>query len=168
MAKKGKIEVAKDTVVSIHYTVKDKAGKKLETSIGEEPMIYLHGHKQIIPGLEKALSGKTVGEKFNISVAAKDGYGAYNDSLKSVLKKDQFADKREVKVGSIFQFSDPEGNPVVVRVTQVKGNDVTVDGNHPFAGQDLSFAVEVVGIREATKEEIAHGHAHHGDGHHHH
>lgn len=169
MAQKNKNEVTKDKVVSIHYTVKDSAGKKLETSVGEEPLVYLHGHDQIITGLEKALSGKAVGDKFNIKISAKDGYGEYNDSLVTTLKKGQFADTSELKVGSIFQFADQNGSPVVVRITGIKGDSVVVDGNHPFAGQELSFSVEVVDVRAATKDEIAHGHAHtgheHDDGH---
>lgn len=164
MAKK-QASVTKDTVVSIHYTVKDASGKKIESSKGEEPLTYLHGHDQIISGLEKALKGKATGDKLNIKITPEEGYGAYNDSMVTTLKKAQFRDQKELKVGSIFQFSDPEGNPVVVRVKEIKGDSIIVDGNHPFAGLTLDFSVEVVDIRPATKEELAHGHAHAGDEH---
>lgn len=157
--------VAKDKVVSFHYTVKDESGKKIESSKGEEPLTYLHGHDQIISGLEKALHGKSVGEKIEVQISPEEGYGKYNDSMVTSLKKSQFRDQKELKVGSIFQFADPEGNPVVVRVKEIKGDTIVVDGNHPFAGLTLDFNVEVVEVRAATKEELAHGHAHTGGEH---
>lgn len=165
MAKK-QLAAAKNMVVSIHYTVKDSAGKKMESSVGEEPLVYLHGHDQIITGLEKAIDGKSPGDKMNVTISPKEGYGEYNDEMVSTLKKEQFKDQKQLKVGSIFQFSDQDGNPVVVRIKEIKGNSVIVDGNHPFAGQTLKFDIEVVEIRKATKEELEHGHAHTGHEHH--
>ena len=164
MAKKA-ASVTKDTVVSIHYTVKDASGKKIESSKGEEPLTYLHGHDQIISGLEKALKGKATGDKLTVKISPEEGYGAYNDSMVTKLKKSQFRDQKELRIGSIFQFSDAEGNPVVVRIKEIKGDTIIVDGNHPFAGLTLDFAIEVVEVRAATKEELAHGHAHTGGEH---
>lgn len=165
---KSELAAKKDMVVSIHYTLKDTKGKQLESSKGEEPLVYLHGHDQIISGLEKAVNGKSKGDKVSVTVQPKDGYGDYNEDMVTTLEKSQFRDQKELKVGNIFQFVDESGEAVVVRIKEVKGNSVIVDGNHPFAGQTLNFDVEVVGVRKATKEEIEHGHAHGEDGHHHH
>ena len=159
-------KVAKNKVVSIHYTVSD-GGKKVESSRGEEPLMYLHGHGQIISGLEKALGGKEVGAKFKLDVSPKDGYGDYDEELVGELQKSQFKDKKELKVGAIFQFASPDGEVAVARITAVGKDTVTVDQNHPFAGKTLQFEVEVVDVRAATKEEIKHGHAHGPGGHDH-
>lgn len=161
-----KVKVEKNKVVSFHYTLKE-GGKKVESSRGEEPLAYLHGHDQIIPGLEKALAGKEVGAKFAIEVSPDQGYGDYDDDLVATLPKNQFKDPKELKVGAMFQFVAPDGEVAVARITAVGKESVTVDQNHPFAGKDLHFEVEVVEIRAATKEELAHGHAHGPGGHEH-
>ena len=162
-----KDKVSKNKVVSIHYTVSD-GGKKVESSRGEEPLMYLHGHDQIIAGLEKALSGKVIGDKFTVDIKPKDGYGDYDDELVAELKKTQFKDQKELKVGAMFQFASPDGEVAVARITAVGKDTVTVDQNHPFAGKTLNFDVEVVDVRAATKEELEHGHAHGPGGHHDH
>lgn len=159
-------KVAKNKVVSIHYTVRD--GKtKVESSRDEEPLMYLHGHDQIISGLEKALSGRVVGDTFSVEIKPKDGYGDYDEELVAELKKSQFKDKKELKVGAIFQFASPDGEVAVARITAVGKDTVTVDQNHPFAGKTLDFEVEVMEVRAATKEELEHGHAHGPGGHDH-
>ncbi len=161
-----KDKVAKNKVVSIHYTVKE-GSKKVESSRGEEPLMYLHGHDQIISGLEKALSGKEIGAKFSVDIAPEHGYGDYDEELVAELQKSQFKDKKELKVGAIFQFAAPDGEVAVARITKVNKDTVTVDQNHPFAGKTLTFDVEVIDVRAATKEELEHGHAHGPGGHHH-
>jgi FKBP-type peptidyl-prolyl cis-trans isomerase SlyD len=162
-----KDKIGKNKVVSIHYTVSE-GGKKVESSRGEEPLMYLHGHDQIISGLEKALSGKEVGAKFSIDIAPEDGYGDYDDELVAELPKTQFKNQKELKVGAMFQFAAPDGEVAVARITKVKKDTVTVDQNHPFAGKTLTFEVEIIAVRAATKEELDHGHAHGPGGHHHH
>ena len=152
--------VVKDQVVSIHYTVKDEKGVKVESSRGSDPLVYLHGHNQVISGLEKALQGKKVGDKFSAEISPEEGYGDYDEDLVATVNKAQFKEQKQLKVGGIFQFVDQEGNPVVVRITKIDKDSVVIDQNHPFAGQNLVFDLEVVKIRPATKTELEHGHAH--------
>jgi FKBP-type peptidyl-prolyl cis-trans isomerase SlyD len=159
--------ISDNRVVGIHYTLRSDSKEVLDSSEGQEPLLYLHGHSQIVPGLENALVGKKLGDKLNVSISPDDGYGEYDPRLTSVVDKKQFPQQAQLEVGALFEFSNAQGQPVVVRITELQGETVTVDANHPLAGQNLHFDVEVVLVREATKEELDHGHAHSGDGHDH-
>ena len=155
-------------VISFHYTLKDKAGSTLDSSQGSEPMAFLEGSGMIIPGLETALLLMSVGDKKNVSVVATDAYGEYDKSLVLDIPRAKFP-SGEVAVGDQFRANSDEHEPSpVFTVTKVTDSHVSVDGNHPLAGQDLFFDVEVMDIRPATQEELSHGHIHGAGGHHHH
>ncbi len=158
--------IAKDTVVSIHFTLKDDQGKVLDSSDGSEPLVYLHGAQNIIPGLEDALSGKKTGDKLDVSIPPEKGYGLRDERMVQSIPKAQFPNPDKVKAGMRFQVSSDHG-PVVLTVKEVKDKEVVVDGNPELAGQTLHFNVEVTDVRPATQEELAHGHAHGPGGHHH-
>jgi FKBP-type peptidyl-prolyl cis-trans isomerase SlyD len=161
------MKVAEHTVVSIEYTLTDDLGEVLDESEDGDPLVYLHGAGNIIPGLESALDGRTLGEAFNISVAPEDGYGDYDDTLVAEVERDRFPQPGEIEVGDEFEANTPDG-PRLVRVVEVNDDTVTIDANHPLAGEELHFKVKIVGVRAATKEEMDHGHAHGPGGHHHH
>ncbi|MDH5546897.1 MAG: peptidylprolyl isomerase [Gammaproteobacteria bacterium] len=153
-------------VVSIHYTLKDDEGNILDSSEGKSPLDYLHGASNIISGLEDALLGKAVGEKVSVRIAPEDAYGMTDDGKKQVVSREMFGD-HAVEVGQQFHAADPEGNSIVVTVTHIDKDEITVDGNHPLAGMHLTFDVEIVNIRDASEDEKSHGHAHGPGGHHH-
>ena len=148
--------VTKNSVVGIEYTLTDDNKQTLDSSVGAGPLEYLHGHNNIIPGLEKQLDGKSVGDEFTASVPPAEAYGERMDNLIVEVKRDQFPDDVEIKEGMQFEAGDPNGSRIVT-VTAVSGDSVTVDANHPLAGENLNFAVKVVSIREATDEEKANG-----------
>lgn len=160
------MNISNNCVASFHYTLTDSTGKVLDSSEGQEPLSYLHGAGNIIPGLEKALEGKTTGDKLTVSVAAAEAYGERNDSMVQQLDSSMFSGIDQIEVGMEFHAETEHGLQVVT-VTNVDGDQVTIDGNHPLAGVDLNFDVEVTDVREASEEEIAHGHAHGAGGHHH-
>lgn len=160
------MQITQDSVVSIHYTLTDDAGKTLDSSADGEPLVYLQGHGNLIPGLENALDGKQAGDKLSVKIAPKDGYGEYDKEQIQRVPLRQFKGVGNVRVGMQFQMNTPAG-PRVVTVTNLTGDMVTVDGNHPLAGQNLNFEVEVTEVRAATEEELAHGHVHGPGGHHH-
>jgi FKBP-type peptidyl-prolyl cis-trans isomerase SlyD len=159
---------ADDKVVTIHYTLRDDEGDIIDTSVGDDPLEYLHGHGGIVPGLEAALVGKTPGEKLTVSVKPADGYGEPTGPEPKSVPRDAFPDDVELEAGMQFFAQGPKGEPVPVWVSSVDKETVTIDFNHPLAGQTLHFEVEVVAVRDATSEEIDHGHPHGPDGHHHH
>ncbi len=152
------MKVAKDKVVSIEYVLKDKDGNVMDASNGN-PLAYLHGHGQIIPGLEKALEGKEVGEKLTVTVPAAEAYGERLEQLVQEVPRQLFQGVDNIEVGMRFEAQSEQGVHSV-EVTKVDGDTITVDGNHPLAGQDLTFEVEIKDVRDATEEELAHGHAH--------
>jgi FKBP-type peptidyl-prolyl cis-trans isomerase SlyD len=155
-------------VISFHYTLTNKAGEVIDTSRDQqEPFSYLEGKSQIIPGLEKVLALLNVGDTKKIEVAAADAYGMPDAQLVVEVSRDKLPSSNEITVGDQFQASGPQGEMLLFRVLELNGDQVKLDGNHPLAGEDLVFDVEVMKIRDATNEELAHGHAHHGDGHHH-
>lgn len=141
------------------YVLKDDEGTLIDQSQPGQPMAYLHGHKNIIPGLESALSGKEAGDQVEVRVAPEDGYGEPNPALEQVVPKDRFQGVESLDVGMQFQASTDQG-PISVRVVKVEDENVTVDGNHPLAGKHLNFAVTVQDVRAASEDEIAHGHVH--------
>jgi FKBP-type peptidyl-prolyl cis-trans isomerase SlyD len=154
--------IATNDVVTIHYTLKDDADKVIDSSSGGEPLAYLHGHGNIIPGLERELAGKSVGERLTVRVPAADGYGEYDRALVQKVPRRALKGVANLKVGMRLQAGHQ-----AVTVTHIAGDMVTLDGNHPLAGQSLNFDVEIAGVRPATEEELAHGHVHGSGGHHH-
>lgn len=160
------MQITKDAVVTIHYTLKNDAGETLDSSAGSDPLAYLQGNGNLIPGLENALEGKQAGDKLSVKIAPKDGYGEYDNALVQQVPRRSFKGIANVQAGMQFQVQSPQG-PRMVTVSKVIGDMVTVDGNHPLAGQNLNFDVEVTDVRAATEEELAHGHVHGPGGHHH-
>lgn len=159
--------VSSEKVVSIHYTLKNGEGRVIDSSAGSEPLVYLHGASNIIPGLESALEGKTQGEKLNVIVPPEQAYGLRSDNLIQSVPKNQFQDQESLKPGMQFQVRTPQGG-MILTILEVKDSEVVVDGNPPLAGETLHFDVEIMDIREATREEIEHGHAHGPVQNHHH
>ena len=145
-----------DTVVSIDYTLKDNDGEVIDTSDGREPLSYLHGHGNIIPGLEKALEGKTEGDELQVSVEPEEGYGPHRDELVQQVSMEAFAGIDQVEPGMKFNAESAQG-PLVVKVTEIEGDQVTIDANHDLAGQELNFEVTVRDIREASSDELEQG-----------
>jgi FKBP-type peptidyl-prolyl cis-trans isomerase SlyD len=160
------MQIAQDTVVSIHYTLTDDAGETVDSSAGGDPLFYLHGNGNLVPGLENALEGKQAGDKIQVTVAPAQGYGEYDKQLVQRVPRRAFKGVADVKAGMQFQVNSDQG-PRSVTVTNVAGDMVTVDGNHPLAGKNLNFAVEVMEVRQPSEEELAHGHVHGPGGHHH-
>jgi FKBP-type peptidyl-prolyl cis-trans isomerase SlyD len=150
-------------VISFHYKLTDPKGTELDSSEGSEPLSYLEGVGQIIPGLETALAKLKVGEKKKINVAARDAYGEHDEKKLVEVPLEQLP-KKDIKIGDMFQAG--QHSPPLT-VTKVNKTHATLDANHPLAGVDLTFDVEVTDIRDATAEEIDHGHAHGAGGHHH-
>ena len=160
------MQIADKMVVTIDYTLKDDEGTILDSST-EGNFAYLHGANNIIPGLENALTGKSAGDEVDVSVSPAEGYGERNDTMIQAVPRDMFDSEQEIQVGMQFHAQSPEGEMIVVTVTDVEGDDITVDGNHPLAGVNLNFGVKVVDVREASQEEIDHGHVHGPGGHQH-
>ena len=159
------MQVANDKVVSINYTLTDIDGKVLDSSKGN-PLVYLQGRNNIIPGLENALTGKAKGEKLNVSIPPEDAYGEFREDMIQEIPKTAFGEITDIQPGMQFQMNSPNG-PLVITVQEVKEENVVVDANHPLAGETLNFDVEIMDVREATKEELDHGHVHGPNGHHH-
>jgi len=153
--------IEKGKVVAIDYTLKDDSGSVVDQSQGGEPFAYLHGHRNIVPGLENALAGKAAGDSVSVRLEPKDGYGEVDPTLVQTVPMQAFEGIESVEVGMRFQTNSPRG-PLAVQVTQVEGGEVTVDANHPLAGQPLNFEVTVREIRDGTEEELKHGHLHYG------
>jgi FKBP-type peptidyl-prolyl cis-trans isomerase SlyD len=160
------MQVSKDKVVSIDYTLTNAAGQTLDTSAGREPLAYIQGNNNIIPGLENALEGKQVGEKLTVTVPPEQAYGNRDESLLLAIPRESFGEIQDIKPGMQFQMDSPNG-PLVITVTEATETEVKVDGNHPLAGETLTFDVEIVDVREASQEELAHGHVHGAGGHQH-
>ena len=159
--------IAPEKVVLIHYTLKNDSGETLDSSSGGDPLAYLHGQGNLIPGLEKALEDKQAGDKRSVSVGPGDGYGQRDDKLVQQVPRRQFGGAN-VQPGMQFHAQTSQGQTRVVTVTNIVGDMVTVDGNHPLAGENLHFDVEVTEVRDASAEELEHGHVHGPGGHHHH
>ncbi|MFP4157494.1 MAG: peptidylprolyl isomerase [Opitutales bacterium] len=153
------MQIAEGTVVSMEYALRDDEGNLLDQSQPEQPLAYLHGHKNIIPGLESALEGKAAGDSLEVRVEPQEAYGEVNPALEQVVPKDRFQGIEDIQVGMQFQASTEQG-PISVRVVKLEDDQVTVDGNHPLAGKSLNFDVTVKDVRAGSEEEIAHGHVH--------
>lgn len=157
--------IALNHVVLFHYTLTNAEGETLDQSQGE-PLAYLHGAGNIIPGLENALTGKVVGDKLTVNVPAAEGYGEYNAEMVQEVPRNMFQGVDDIQPGMQFQAQTDDGMQVVT-VKDVSDESIFVDANHPLAGQDLNFDVEIVDIRPASQEELDHGHVHGAGGHHH-
>lgn len=158
--------IADGHVVTIHYRLTLDDGSIADQSFGGEPLVYLHGSQNIVPGLERQLLGKKVGDKVDAVVPANEGYGDYDPAAEQSVPKAQFPP--EVAVGMSFQTRGRNNQPMTVWVRMIKDDKVTITANHPMAGQKLNFTVEVLDVRRATADEKKHGHAHGPGGHHHH
>ncbi len=157
------MKITKHTVAAIHYTLTDNSGKVLDNSTGRDPLYYLHGEGNLIPGMEEGLEGQEQGKKLKLQISPEKGYGVRDEKLIQKVPRTAFG---EQKVEKGMQFHTNGG--MVVTVTNVGLEQITVDGNHALAGVALNFDVEVMEVRTATAEEIAHGHVHGPGGHHHH
>jgi len=153
---------------TIHYELKDSEGLVLDSTLDGEPMDYLHGHSQILDALEDKLDGLATGDELEVHIKSDEAFGQRDPELIETVKRSDFDPGEEIEVGKEFSFADDDGDEHIVTVIKLEGEDVTVDANHPLAGKDLDFSVKVLGVREASKEEIEHGHAHGPHGHHHH
>ena len=160
------MQITKNAAVAIDYTLTDDDGQVLDSSEGREPLSYLHGAGGVIPGLERELDGKQVGDQLQVAVAPEDGYGERNEALQQDIQRDQFDGIDDIDLGMQFRV-DSDAGPVAVTVVEIAEDVVTIDGNHPLAGVNLNFAVTVREVREATEEELAHGHTHGPGGHSH-
>jgi FKBP-type peptidyl-prolyl cis-trans isomerase SlyD len=154
------LPIGDDTVVSIHYKLTDTEGAVIDSSEGTNPLKYLHGAGNIIPGLETALIGKSQGDSLQVVVSPEQGYGEHQPDLVQVVPRSAFQGVDDVEAGMAFNAEGADGSQRRIVVREVEGDDVTVDGNHELAGIDLHFSVDVVEVREATEEEKSHGHAH--------
>ena len=161
------MQIIKNAIALIHYTLKDDEGETLDTSEGRDPLAYLHGSGNIIPGLEAELEGKTAGESIEVRIEPADGYGEKRDEMVQTIPREHMPDGVELEVGMQLQAQTPEGEAQLVTIVGLTNTDVSLDGNHPLAGVALNFAVEVVEVRQATEEELSHGHVHGAGGHEH-
>lgn len=162
-----RMQIGPNSVVAIEYTLRNEDGEILDTSVGGSPLTYMHGHGQLIPGVEAALVGKQVGDAMRFVVPAEEGYGEYDAEAVQKVSRGAFPPDVDLQPGQEFFVEDQHGNTRAVSVLEVQGDDVTLDFNHPLAGENLDFEVTVREVREATKDELEHGHAHGPDGHHH-
>lgn len=160
------MQIAANSVVHFHYTLTNAAGEQLDSSAGQEPLAYLHGAGNIIPGLESALLGKQVGDKLNVTVAPEEAYGPIKEELVQDVDRANFEGIDQIEPGMQFMAQTPWGQQPVT-VVKVEGDVITLDGNHPLAGETLTFDVEVMEVRAASEEELSHGHVHGAGGHHH-
>jgi FKBP-type peptidyl-prolyl cis-trans isomerase SlyD len=160
------MQVQKNKVVGIDYKLTDGSGNLIDSSKDHGLLYYIQGHGNLIPGLESALEGKKAGENLQVTIAAADGYGEINPALCQTVPRAQFESTEGLEVGMQFEVETEQGE-LVVSVTKIEGDSVTVDGNHPLAGMELHFDVSIKEVRDATTEELAHGHVHGEHGHHH-
>lgn len=160
------MQITENAVVSMHYTLKDEQGQELDSSIGQEPLVFLSGAQNIIDGLDKSLQGKTAGDKLEVSVAPEDGYGVIHEELIQKVPTENFQGVDDIQIGMQFMAQTPGGQQPVT-VIGVEEDGVMLDGNHPLAGKILNFNVEIMDVREASAEELEHGHVHGEGGHQH-
>ncbi len=161
------MKITKSTVASLEYTLTDNDGEVMDTSEGREPLAYIHGIGNLIPGLEKELEGKEEGDSFQVSIPPKEAYGKRDEALMQVAPRADFAGVEEpLEKGMQLEFQSEQGDQVAT-VIAIDGDNITLDANHPLAGETLNFKVSIVSIREATEDELQHGHAHGPGGAHH-
>ncbi|MDA3955122.1 peptidylprolyl isomerase [Oceanispirochaeta sp.] len=161
------LKVANKLVVTIHYKLSDDEGNLLDSTEGDETLAYIHGTDSLVPGLEKVLNDKSIGDSLKVRVDAADAYGDILPDLVEEVDRKELAELEPIEVGMEFESEDEEGELTLVEIKKIEKDKVTIDANHPLAGMNLNFEVDIVDIRKATKEELSHGHVHEG-GHHHH
>ncbi len=152
------MKIAANKVITINYILKDGEGGLIEES-NDSGFAYLHGHSNILPNLEAKLDNLTIGNKFDLTLAPEDAYGEYSEAKTEIISREAFGDQ-ELKVGMQFHAEGEDGNPIMITINEVQGDAVTIDGNSPLAGITLNYSVEVMDIRDATAEELNHGHIH--------
>ncbi len=160
------MQIGDQKVVTLHYTLTDNDGRVIDKS-EDGSFAYLHGSRNIIPGLENALEGKSAGEELSVSIIPEEAYGVRDESMLQQIPKNMFEDTSQIAVGTQFQAQGPNGEMLVVSVMEVAEEHVVVDGNHPLAGVELNFDVKIIDVRDASEEEVEHGHVHGPEGHHH-
>lgn len=163
------MQIAPNTVASLAYVLTDTQGDILDQADAQHPFVYLHGAHNIIPGLENALAGKQAGEELEVTIPPELAYGLKDDNLLQNVPRSMFAgaDEEHIAPGAQFHAQTNAGMQTIV-ITAVNGDTITIDGNHPLAGETLNFKVKILEVRAATKDELSHGHAHGPGGHHHH
>ena len=158
------MQIDKDSVVTLAFTLTDNEENVIDKS-DDGSFCYLHGASNIIPGLENALTGKTAGDELAVTVQPEDGYGVRDDERMQDVPRDMFPADQEIEVGMQFNAQNPDGQEMLLTISKVETDTITVDGNHPLAGTVLNFDVKIMDIRAATSEEIEHGHVHGPEGH---
>lgn len=161
------MSIGKNKVVTINYTLKDGKGTVIDSTENNPPFSYLSGNHQILPGLEEKIDEMIIGSSKNVVLEPKDAYGEFKEDAVQKINKKEFPEGTNLEKGMSFVANTPEGKQMPFYIQEVAGEEVTIDFNHPLAGQKLEFDVKLVDVRDATPEEITHGHAHGGDGHHH-
>ena len=146
-------------VVTIDYVLKDEKGELIDQS-QDGSFCYLHGANNIIPGMEDALTGRTKGDEFKLVIEPKDAYGEYNPNMTQTVDRAMFDTNDDIKVGMQFQAQNEQGHMMMITVSKIDGDKITIDGNHPLAGETLHYDIKVVDIRDATDDELSHGHVH--------
>jgi FKBP-type peptidyl-prolyl cis-trans isomerase SlyD len=159
--------IGNNKVVTLNFTLKDQHGNVLDSTEGEQPFSFLSGHQNILPKLESEIDTMLIGSKRTVTITAADAYGEYNNDIVQVVGKDEFPPEFLLEVGMQYIASAPDGTKMPFTITEVREEDVTIDFNHPLAGKDLSFELELLNVRDATAEEISHGHVHGVGGHQH-
>jgi len=157
------MKISGKCVVSMDYKLTDNGGALLDASPEGQPLMYIHGTNSLIPGLEKELEGKSAGDQLQVTVSPEDAYGPVTPQLIQTLPLSTFQGVEKVEEGMEFEATGENGHIMIVRVEKVQGEEVTINGNHPLAGMTLNFDVKVVDVREATEDELDHGHVHAGD-----
>lgn len=159
------MKIRPQTVVAITYTLKDDDGKVIDTNVDKEPLLYLHGAGNVVPGLEKALEGKEAGDVIEVSISPAEGYGEHDEARIFEVPKSELGPNVTPQKGMMLTMRGPGGVQMPVRVDKVKLRTVVMDANHQLCGKTLHFFVSIVSVRKAKKEELAHGHAHGQGGH---
>ncbi len=154
-------------VVTLNYKLSDDRGNLIQITKENEPFIYLSGNNQILTKLEEAVNEMLIGSKKSIAIDSTDAYGDYDEKAVQQVKKQEFPEGANLEAGMEYMAHTPDGKPVPFVIKEVKDDDITIDFNHPLAGRNLNFDVELVDVRDATEEELQHGHAHGAGGHHH-
>lgn len=160
--------IEQNKVVTMNFTLTDDHGNVLDSTAQGGPFSYISGKNMVLPKLEEAVNGMLIGSKKNLKLEAKDGYGNYNDDAVQVVGKENFPEDFVLEVGMEYMASNPDGVQMPFTISNVDGEEITVDFNHPLAGKNLNFDIELLNVRDATVEELSHGHVHGSGGHHHH
>ena len=159
--------IEQNKVVTMNFTLTDDHGNVLDSTEKGGPFSYISGSKMVLPKLEEAVSGMLIGSKKILKLEAKDGYGDYNDDAVQIVGKENFPEDFVLEVGMEYMASNPDGVQMPFVISNVDGEEITVDFNHPLAGKNLNFDIELLNVRDATAEELSHGHVHGPGGHHH-